>query len=45
MKYSIESYSHKYTVNILIKRSHDITCPFYRESTDINTFIKLWMRI
>jgi hypothetical protein len=45
MKYRMESYIHKCTVNKLVERSHEIICPFNRKSSDINTWIKIWMRI
>jgi hypothetical protein len=45
MKYSMAEYVHKHTIDILVKRSREITCPFNRKSSDINTWIKIWMRI
>jgi hypothetical protein len=45
MKYSMESYVYKSTVDILVKRSCEITCPFNRKSSDINTYIKIWLRL
>jgi len=45
MKYSMKEYVHRHTVDILVKRSREISCPFNRESSNINTWIKIWMRI
>ena len=45
MKYSMESYIHRCTVNKLVKHSREITCPFNRKSSDVNTWIKIWMNL
>lgn len=45
MKYNMKSYVYRHTVNRLVERSREIECFITRKSTDINTYIKIWMRI
>jgi hypothetical protein len=45
MKYIMESYVYRHKVNRLVESSREIECPITRKSTDINTYIKIWLRI